>query len=74
MTSSKMSVGYAKLELTKGNKMDKFRKLDEAKKLLSEEYQNTEMVLAMMYGYLAALADDKTADNVLEFVRERYSK
>ena len=54
--------------------MDKFKKLDEAKKLLSEEYNNTEMVLAMMYGYLAALADDKTADNVLEFVRERYAK
>lgn len=69
-----MSVGCARLELTKGNEMDKFKKLDEAKKLLSEEYNNTEMVLAMMYGYLAALADDKTADNVLEFVRERYAK
>ena len=69
-----MSEGYARLELTKGKEMNKFRKLDEAKNLLMEEYNNTEIVYAMLYGYLAALADDKTADDVLGFVKERSSK
>jgi hypothetical protein len=73
MTFSKMSVGYAKLELTKGNKMDKFKKLDEAKELLLANYSVAE-AYAMMYGYLATMVDDKRADAVLELVKERYAK
>jgi AmiR/NasT family two-component response regulator len=69
-----MSVGYAKLELTKGNKMNKFQKLEEAKGLLMADYNNTEIVYAMMYGYLAAMVDDKRAEAVLELVKERYAK
>ena len=68
-----MSVGYAKLELTKGNEMDKFKKLDEAKELLMENYP-IDQAYAMMYGYLAAMVDDKRAEAVLEMVKERYSK
>jgi hypothetical protein len=68
-----MSVGCARLELTKGNKLDKFKKLDEAKDLLMENYP-IDQAYAMMYGYLAAMVDDKRADAVLEMVKERYAK
>ena len=53
--------------------MDKFKKLDEAKELLMENYP-IDQAYAMMYGYLAAMVDDKRAEAVLEMVKERYSK
>lgn len=65
-----MSVGYAKLELRK-EIMNKFDKLDEAKDLLLENYP-LDQAYAMMYGYLAAMVDDKRADAILEMVKERY--
>jgi hypothetical protein len=68
-----MSVGYAKLELMKGNKMDKLQKLDLALKLLKTEYRS-DLAYAMMYGYLAVVVDDKKADAVLELVKERIVK
>jgi hypothetical protein len=61
------------LELTKGNKLDRFKKLDEALELLKANYKS-EIAYAMMYGYLATMVDDKRADAVLEMVKERYSK
>jgi hypothetical protein len=67
-----MSVGYAKLELSKkGKQMNKFDKLDEAKRLLMEKYP-IDHAYAMMYGYLAAMVDDKRADAVLEMVKARF--
>jgi hypothetical protein len=68
-----MSVGSAKLELTKGNEMDRFKKLDEARDLLMAEYKKPALVYSMLYGYLAAMANDKQAEDVLELVKERYS-
>lgn len=47
--------------------------LDEAKELLMANYP-IEQVYPMMYGYLAALIDDKKAEAVLELVKERYAK
>lgn len=47
--------------------------LDEAKELLMANYP-IEQVYPMMYGYLAALIDDKKAEAVLELVKERYGK
>jgi hypothetical protein len=53
--------------------MNKFRKLDEAKNLLMAEYNNTEIVYAMLYGYLASMVDDTRAEAVLEMVKDRYA-
>ena len=69
-----MSEGYAKLETTKGNKLDRFKKLDEARDLLMAEFKKPELAFAMMYGYLSAMANEKQADAVLELVKERYGK
>jgi hypothetical protein len=66
-----MSVGYAKLELTKGNKMTNYEKLEVARKLL-ETKMDREMAYATMYGYLAVLVNsEKQADFVLALAQKR---
>jgi len=70
---SKMSYGYAKLELTKGNKMNKLKKLEEALNLLKEQ-EGFNAAYPMMYGYLAVLVSEKQADEVLLWAKTRGNK
>ncbi len=67
-----MSEGYAKLELTKGNKMTNYEKMEMARKLL-ETKMDTTMAFATMYGYLAVLVNEKDANFVLDLAQKRVS-
>lgn len=50
--------------------MTNYEKLEVARKLL-ETKMSSELVYATLYGYLAVLADEKTANTVLDLAEKR---
>jgi hypothetical protein len=53
--------------------MNKMEKVDLALKLLMKE-NKPEITYAMMYGYLTAMVEEKTADAILELVKKSLAK
>ena len=53
--------------------MNKLEKLDLALKLLKTELRS-DLAYATMYGYLAVMVDEPTADEILEMVKDRIVK
>jgi hypothetical protein len=69
-----MSVGYAKLELTKGNKMTPMEKIDEALRLLSQDKKDGQFAYPRVLGYLMTVATAEQADFVLELAKQKVGK
>jgi hypothetical protein len=78
MTTSKMSEGYARLKLTKGNKMTPIQTLDHALELLKQKEGDSlkghAIAYASLVGYLMATATPAQADKVLGYVKEGLAK
>jgi len=78
LTGYKMSEGYGKLELMKGNKMTPIEKLDYALELLKEkegdDWKGHAIAYASLVGYLMATATPAQADRVLGYVKEGLGK